>query len=350
MSTGQTGVFLIRFNEENKGRRDSDVKKLVEAQLSLDAEAYKKRKTEIYAKFEWGKQNPDGCQTLENAGPQKHKRLLEWLEDKYEDFSATQVVTELQTTFDWASACQTKLENQVEDRLLRRKATEYGFEVDVHVGLGLVERKRQQRRNQTDRTSLYELTDPSAKGKSYGHQQFLSEVIGQPPTGKNKHIAIVGEPGAGKTTLLVAIAQHLINQKSKPEALPIFIPLAGLQGKPLKEYILEEWLPDTVRLVDPTANIAELQESFQQWLYQHPIWLLLDAVDEMGETLPAKALSGIQSQLTDGLGQVRVALTCRLNVWDASLSNPLVGFDTYKTQEFEPDQIQEFICRWFEQA
>ncbi|MGB3496292.1 MAG: NACHT domain-containing protein [Elainellaceae cyanobacterium] len=351
LTPAQTDVFLFRFSEENKQRRDSEVRKLLEDLLQLDSEAYKKRKSEIFRKFEWNdRHNPDGCETLKNAGSQKAKRLCDWLELQYSHFVSQQLPNEHQLSdFPWALACQKKLEKQLEDCRLRRNATEHGFEVDVHVGLGLVERKQQQRRNKADRLDLYELTDRHARGKSYNHNQFLNDVIGRSPLGKNKHLAIVGEPGAGKTTLLVAIAQHL--SQSEFDAVPIFIALSGVQNRTLKDYILQEWLPEAVRLVNPAiANISELHDSFQQWMYQNPAWFLLDAVDEMGAMSPTQAFSTIQSQLTDWVGQVRVALTCRLNVWDASISNPLVGFDTYKTQEFEPRQVQEFMTRWFEQA
>jgi hypothetical protein len=48
-------------------------------------------------------------------------------------------------------------------------------------------------------------------------------------------------------------------------------------------------------------------------------------------------------------------LTCRVNVWDASV-NALQGFDTYRTLEFsygdgnKPDQVKQFICEWFSKA
>jgi predicted NACHT family NTPase len=47
-----------------------------------------------------------------------------------------------------------------------------------------------------------------------------------------------------------------------------------------------------------------------------------------------------------------VVLTCRVNVWDASI-NALQGFDSYRTLELsygdgnKPDQIREFISQWF---
>jgi predicted NACHT family NTPase len=51
--------------------------------------------------------------------------------------------------------------------------------------------------------------EPEVVTRIYEHDEFMTDVIGQNPTGKNKHIAIVGEPGAGKTTLLDKIATHI---------------------------------------------------------------------------------------------------------------------------------------------
>ena len=43
-------------------------------------------------------------------------------------------------------------------------------------------------------------------------------------------------------------------------------------------------------------------------------------------------------------------MTCRLNVWDNKVNNPLTGFETYRTQEFKPEQVNEFIQDWFKCA
>jgi HEAT repeat protein len=73
-------------------------------------------------------------------------------------------------------------------------------------------------------------------------------------------------------------------------------------------------------------------------------------VDEMAAESPVQALAKIREQLTDWVGKARVVLTCRLNVWDATISNTLRNFETYKTLEFEADDVDEFIRQWFEEA
>jgi DNA polymerase III delta prime subunit/transcriptional regulator with XRE-family HTH domain len=255
--------------------------------------------------------------------------------------------TQPNITIDWQRVCQEMLQEQQEEQRFRRRATEMGFEVNVFVPLGLVERKQQQRRSGNVPMELVNKLEQEVVTRIYEHDEFMTDVIGQNPTGKNKHIAIVGEPGAGKTTLLDKIATHI---QENNQDLSICIALASLQGKTLKDYILQEWLPEAISLVYPDIDVEKSHEtSLQKRLRQGGVWLLLDGVDEMGETSPAQ-FEKIRTQLTDWLGKVRVVLTCRTNVWDARLNNPLTGFDTYKTQEFKPEQVDDFIQQWFAEA
>ncbi|MBD2494698.1 HEAT repeat domain-containing protein [Nostoc sp. FACHB-280] len=233
---------------------------------------------------------------------------------------------------------------------LRRKATEQGFEINVYVPLGLVERKQQQRRQQDeqqDREKVYELTEEVIV-TTYEHGAFLREVIAQQPAEKNKHIAIIGEPGAGKTTLLSTIASFI---NDSTQDLPICISLGNLQGKTIEEYLLKQWLTEAMRLAKPHVAVTQkIEHQLIECFSTGRVWLLLDGVDEMGENSPVQALAKINRELIASLRQARVVLTCRLNVWDAKVSNPLIGFDTYKTQKFKLEQIDEFIQKWFERA
>jgi predicted NACHT family NTPase len=217
--------------------------------------------------------------------------------------------------------------------------------------LTLVERKEQQRRSGILPIEQVHQLKQEVITHIYEHDEFLNDVIGQQSVGKNKHIAIVGEPGAGKTTLLDRIATYI---QKNTEDLPICISLASLQGRTLKNYILEEWLPEAISLTYPDVFVETFHETslqkLQKRLRQGGVWLLLDGVDEIGESSPAKALERIQNQLSDWLGKVRVVLTCRTNVWDAQTNNPLTGFETYKTQNFSQGDVQRFIEQWFEFA
>ena len=253
------------------------------------------------------------------------------------------------TNIDWREVCLVMLDRQQKEQRIRRKATEQGFEVNVFVPLGLIERKQQQRRSGNVPMEKVHQLEPEVVTRIYEHDEFMTDVIGQNPTGKNQHIAIVGEPGAGKTTLLDKIATHI---QENNQDLPICIALASLQGKTLKDYILQEWLPEAMALVYPDIDVEKSHKtSLQKRLRHGGVWLLLDGVDEMAVGANScLSLEEIRNQLTDWLGNVRVVLTCRTNVWDARLNNPLTGFDTYKTQEFKPEQVDDFIQQWFAEA
>ncbi|WP_190966543.1 NACHT C-terminal alpha/beta 1 domain-containing protein [Nostoc spongiaeforme] len=253
-------------------------------------------------------------------------------------------------SIDWREVCIAMLKSQQEAARLRRKATEQGFEINVYVPLGLVERQQQQRRQlneQPDRANVYELTQEVIV-KTYEHDAFLQEVIAQQSSGNNKHIAVIGEPGAGKTTLLSTIASFIQNNT---QDLPICISLANLQGRTIEEYLLKQWLTDAMKLVKSDVVVTpEIERQLIECFAKERVWLLLDGVDEMGENSPVQALTKINRELTASLRQARVVLTCRLNVWDAQVNNTLTGFNTYKTQEFKPEQIDDFIQQWFERA
>ncbi|EGK89084.1 NACHT domain-containing protein [Microcoleus vaginatus PCC 9802] len=185
--------------------------------------------------------------------------------------------------------------------------------------------------------------------QTYKDDAFFQKVIAENRTEKGKHIAIIGEPGAGKTTLLGELAERL--PKNSPN-FPICIRLADLRDSTIADYLLNNWLAKALQFIDSDAeNVTpEIRKELKQLFAEGKVWLLLDGVDEMAATSPIEALARIREQLTDWVGKARVVLTCRLNVWDAAISNTLTNFDTYKTLEFEPDDVDEFIRQWFEEA
>jgi HEAT repeat protein len=121
-----------------------------------------------------------------------------------------------------------------------------------------------------------------------------------------------------------------------------------LGEKSLEEYLCQKWLKDALK----TSDITQQQKALEELFKSGEVLLLLDGVDEMPAPSPVQALGKIRDQLTGWVAGARVVLTCRVNVWDASV-NALQGFDTYRTLEFsygdgnKPDQVRKFICDWF---
>lgn len=215
---------------------------------------------------------------------------------------------------------------------------------EVYIPLGLVERKRLPLRDRNisleQGSKLYEPTDYEVTRK-LNTWEFFSEVLlqGNSPKSKGRRIAIIGEPGSGKTTLLQQIADWVFEKSENDVA--IWITLADLQGRSLKDYLLDVWLEDALKTIKVTADIKDaLVELFNRGR----VWLLLDGVDEMTADNPLQA---IQEQIRGFLASARVVLTCRLNIWDAG-KNALESFDVYRNLDFESFQVGQFVNKWFQ--
>jgi energy-coupling factor transporter ATP-binding protein EcfA2 len=207
---------------------------------------------------------------------------------------------------------------------------------DIYIGLGLMGRKKRDRVQDVSPTGEIERESEEKEViKNYDNREFL-EALQQGNTEKSqgRKIAIIGDPGAGKTTLLKMIGESLLSQA---ENIVVWISLADLQGQKLEDYLYQR----------AGVNIAEEQNRFQEWFKQESVCLLLDGVDEMGEASASSQL-GSELSLQSWLTSARIILTCRLNTWDAG-KNTFSGFDVFRTLEFTPDQVNQFIQKWFAQ-
>ncbi len=220
---------------------------------------------------------------------------------------------------------------------------------DVYVPLGLVERKKQSKRqgdvSPEQGSELYKETEIT---KTFEHNVFLEEVLKQKNTPKSqgKRIAIIGEPGAGKTTLLQQIADWV--SREIEHSIVIWVSLADLRGQELKSYLFETWLTQVAEKKDKVEATKQLKNNFVALFNQNNVWLLLDGLDEMSAVL-GNPLVEIARQFREGglISQVRIVLTCRVNLWDGS-SNALDDFDTYRSLDFSyPEQVERFIHKWF---
>jgi HEAT repeat protein len=262
------------------------------------------------------------------------------------------------TTITWREVCRQMLAKHP----LRQHATEEDCELDIHVPLGLMERKQQQRRpaNQDlPMEEVYKLEEKEEITRQFEHTQFLEHIgLGNNQAGSTKNTAIIGEPGAGKSTLLEKIAKEI---DAQDKDLPICISLANLEGLTIEEYLEQKWLKDALLIIQqqlaPQVELSvrnvpeELKEALAKQFtntQQGQIWLILDGLDEMKANSPTEALTIIEKQIGSGyLAKARIVLSCRTNVWDANLTNPFSKFDIYKTLEFKDSQRDDFIQQWF---
>jgi GTPase SAR1 family protein len=226
---------------------------------------------------------------------------------------------------------------------------------DVHVPLGLMERKERPQVKQEPSPEMgSQLLQPTelTETKRFEHEEFLAEVVGKRTT-NSKHIAIIGEPGAGKTTLLTKIGEWLIDrelQKDNPESsIVVWVSLASLESQDLSDYLYKVWLKNAHPAARPPDSWASELENL---ITNKRVWLLLDGLDE---TSRSDAPNWLNSQLS-GWGQnLRVVVTCRLNQWDGASNNLVNSFEVYRTLDYEyrtatgEDRVLEFLTKWFDE-
>jgi HEAT repeat protein len=211
------------------------------------------------------------------------------------------------------------------------------------VPLELVERKQRPQQKDDFSPEHFQVQASIEYEVPVEHNKFLAQVLERGDSLKNRDrkIAVIGEPGAGKTTLLQEIAKEV----EGAGGLPIFVRLADLGEKTLKDYLLEDWLEEATG----KRRISEdIQDEFVEQFNLGRIWLLLDGVDEIAAT--GNLLSSIEKQLKGWVSEARIVLTCRLNVWDAG-KNDLYAFEKYRIQQLSyPDAVGDFIRRFFSKA
>lgn len=161
---------------------------------------------------------------------------------------------------------------------------------------------------------------------------FFEDVLrqGQSEISQGRKIAIIGEPGSGKTTRLQKIADWILKQEL---GLPIWVSLADLTQPTITQYIEDIWLKQTGQ----NLTIDALTQQ------KHLIWLLLDGLDEMTSKVEMRHVSAL---LGGWVQAARVVVTCRVNVWEAD-KNAFSGFDVFRNLEFNPEQVTDYIRRWF---
>ncbi len=340
LSDRQKQVFIARFSDQ--GMNDSNAR--IAAKLKLSEQDIERALREVYNLFK------DDCLELASRTRGQAEKLRKWLKQKYaqEQQGQSAVIGSVSkpSVINWSAICREQ------NTKLRRSPTEEGFEPKIFVPLGLMERKQQQRRplnQEMGMDQVYGVEEKAEVTRKFEHQEFLSYIgLGGKEAENAKNVAIIGEPGAGKTTLLANLAEVIDEKKELAIAISLgsFGAWQSLEPKRnLKDYLEQKWLEDAL----PDKNVSEADRvALADRIRQGGVWLLLDGLDEMQASSPVEALTRIEQEVRSGyLQKARVVLTCRVNVWDANLSNPLREFETYKTLDFAEGQRDDFIRQWF---
>ncbi len=287
---------------------------------------------------EWEQRRPQKSKQV--AGDQKLFKKLE----NSQDYCVQEDVKN-EDCNSWLKYCRESLQTQQIERLTTNPLTVSDgvkFELqEVYIPLGLV-KWRSQNKLQSDQSCEFNDAEDIETQDIINPELFLQQLL----TSKDpQRLAIIGEPGSGKTTVLQRIANELLEHNF----FPIWISLADLQGETLEQYLLKDWLKAATRKV---IISPEMQQEFAELFQQKRVWLLLDAIDEMGIE-SSVALSSVARQLRGWIADANIILTCRINLWEMG-KNPLEDFVTYRNLSFcdhdskSLNQIEQFIKKWFQ--
>ncbi|TAG86567.1 MAG: NACHT domain-containing protein [Oscillatoriales cyanobacterium] len=270
----------------------------------------------------------------ESLRPEKSKQQEETLRETV----AGKTPKPEEETINWQEICRQNLAQQKQlTTNLFTNANGMTPQLDgVYVPLAIVERQKpkpQPRNQQEEKEKEKEKEKETEKLIPIAEERFFEDVLrqGKSDISQGQKIAIIGEPGAGKTTRLQKIADWILEQDL---GLPIWIDLAELGEQDICQYLEKVWLPRCPGEV--TRRDLEPQMS--------RVWLLLDGVDEMTHTQGMQQLG--KDLLRSWVQAARVVVTCRVNVWEAD-QNAFSGFDVFRNLQFNPEQVTEYIRRWF---
>jgi transcriptional regulator with XRE-family HTH domain/energy-coupling factor transporter ATP-binding protein EcfA2 len=213
---------------------------------------------------------------------------------------------------------------------------------EIFVPLGVVERPEKPQYTPDNHTLPLSTKNNDDQVTPISYDDFFTKVLKEKQSAKSQgsRIAIIGEAGAGKTTQLQKIGECILE---KTDDIPIWISSTEIEKKSIDEYLLNDWLRNATQELETAPQ--QYRDELRNLLKTGKIWLLLDGLDQMSVPNP---LDKIASQMNQGwLQNIRVVLTCRLNVWDMG-KNSLDGFDVYQNLDFDyPTEVHQFISNWF---
>ncbi len=181
------------------------------------------------------------------------------------------------------------------------------------------------------------------RGSSDGKQDGIAIA------NQEKFLMVLGGPGIGKSTFLRKVGLEALKSKDvnhtgrprsqyQPNCVPVFLPLQQFKSteRTIEQRIAEEF--DTCGFPEPEAVTQAL-------LKKGRLLVLLDGLDEV----PADQESAVIEQIRDFVDRYsnnRFIVSCRVAAYKG-------GFPRFKDvamAEFEDEQIEQFIRKWFRAA
>jgi predicted NACHT family NTPase len=276
--------------------------------------------------LEWGVKHDKLTQLRENLKTEKEDYVRRQLEEeiRMEEMELRELAERLHTLI--KQHCREEiLQNYSKIRLLNGQETEVDqLYVDVWL-LG-----RQPRTFQLSESKMLESFDLRNDRLGLGDQ--IQRNPGFEIANRESKLLILGKPGAGKTTFLKHLAIDWCNSKFQVALIAVFIEFRQIRDENWK---LLNTIGEEIKIHDERQVKALLNDG--------KLLVLMDGFDEV----PTQEL---RTQVQHQLGQVikkysrnRYIMTCRTQVMQRIPD----GFTAVEVADFNVDQVQEFVCKWF---
>ena len=180
-----------------------------------------------------------------------------------------------------------------------------------------------------------------AKGRrSFGRDEGERQD-GIPVANREPYLMVLGGPGIGKSTFLRKIGLEALKKDGQIErdCIPVLIELKELQDETidLKQKLVAEF---------ETCGFPAAAAFTEASLEQGKLLVLLDGLDEV----PSRNLNAVIEHIEDFVDahdQNTFVTSCRIAAYRSSQGTFFNRFTDVTLAEFDDEQIEQFIRRWF---
>ncbi|MEM0978797.1 MAG: NACHT domain-containing protein [Cyanobacteria bacterium P01_H01_bin.58] len=150
-----------------------------------------------------------------------------------------------------------------------------------------------------------------------------------------QYLMVLGGPGVGKSTFLRKLGLEALEKRLAHDVVPVFIELKSFRSE---EMSLQQAIAKELKI----SGFSYAESLVESMLSKGKMLILLDGLDEV----PSKQVDSVIEQirdLCDQHNQNRFVTSCRV----AAYKGGFTRFTDVTIAEFDNEQIQQFVQRWF---
>jgi len=181
---------------------------------------------------------------------------------------------------------------------------------------------------------------------------------------QQKRLVLLGDPGSGKSSFVRHLAAWLasacLGEREPPPGWPRLLPILTTlrqlaprlrdleltrdlgQDEVLRRLRGAVWAKWQADLHDCRAD--QYADALEDDLLAGRVILILDGLDEVAEDLRPRVRAAVTAILQAYPQLPRILITCRIRSWHEKL---LPGFAVHTLAPLEPQQIKQFVSRWY---